>query len=461
MNSMFRALKVYNYRLWVTGALVSNIGTWMQRVAQDWLVLTVLTNHSGTAAGITTGLQFLPIIFLGPFAGLLGDRVNKRKLLLVTQTAMGLCALLLGILVVTGSVQLWHVYALALLLGVASAFDAPSRQAFVSEVVGKGDVPNAVALNSASFNLARLAGPGIAGLVIALVGTGPAFLINAASFAAVIISLWRMRTSELMPAVRVPRAKGQIREGFRYIRRRPDLLMIMVLVFLVGTFGMNFQITNALMATTVFHLGPGEYGLLGSVMAIGTLAAALMAARRKNMRMLYIVGGALAFGVTVAIAAAMPSYFWYAVALVPVGIASLTFMNACNTTVQLTTDSAMRGRVLAVYMVVLQGGTPIGAPLVGWIATEFGARWSLVLGAVVAVLAGLGALVLMNRRNNVRLRDQVRSIHPFLVVSRWHRPEGHQAVHTTDPRVAAGSGPEGAPGRTQATGETAPERNAG
>lgn len=397
-GSMFRALKVFNYRLWVTGALVSNIGTWMQRVAQDWLVLTVLTNNSGTAAGITTGLQFLPIIFLGPYAGLLGDRVNKRKLLLVTQTAMGICALLLGLLVVTGAVQLWHVYVLALCLGVASAFDAPSRQAFVSEVVGKEDIPNAVALNSASFNLARLAGPGVAGLVIALVGTGPAFVINAASFAAVIFSLWRMRVHELMPAVKVPRAKGQIREGFRYIRQRPDLMMIMVLVFLVGTFGLNFQITNALMATTVFNVGPGEYGVLGSVMAIGTLAAALLAARRKKMRMMYIVGGAIAFGMTVAIAALMPSYVWYAVALVPVGLASLTFMNACNTTVQLTTDPGMRGRVLAVYMVVLQGGTPIGAPLVGWIATEFGARWSLGLGAAVAVLSGVGALLLLNRR---------------------------------------------------------------
>ncbi len=416
MNSMFRALRVFNYRLWVTGALISNIGTWMQRVAQDWLVLTVLTNNSGTAAGITTGLQFLPIVFLGPYAGLLGDRVNKRKLLLVTQAAMGFCALLLGILVVTGSVQLWHVYALALLLGVASAFDAPSRQAFVSEVVGKADVPNAVALNSASFNLARLAGPGVAGLVIALVGTGPAFLINAASFAAVIFSLWRMRVNELIPPVKVPRAKGQIREGLRYIRQRPDLLMIMVLVFMVGTFGMNFQITNAVMATTVFKLGPGEYGLLGSVMAIGTLAAALLAAKRKNTRMLYIVGGALAFGITVAVAAIMPSYFWYAVALVPVGLASLTFMNACNTTVQLTTDGAMRGRVLAVYMVVLQGGTPIGAPLVGWIATEFGARWSLGLGAVVAVVAGFVALILMNRRNNIRLRDQVRELRPSFMV---------------------------------------------
>ncbi|WP_287932405.1 MFS transporter [Arthrobacter sp.] len=421
MNSMFRALKVFNYRLWVTGALVSNIGTWMQRVAQDWLVLTILTHNSGTAAGITTGLQFLPIVFLGPFAGLLGDRVNKRKLLLCTQTAMGLCALVLGLLVVTRTVELWHVYVLALLLGVASAFDAPSRQAFVSEVVAKEDVPNAVALNSASFNLARLAGPGVAGLVIALFGTGPAFLINAASFAAVIFSLWRMRVSELQPVVRVPRGKGQIREGFRYIRQRPDLMMIMGLVFMVGTFGMNFQITNALMATTIFHLGPGEYGLLGSVMAVGTLAAALLAARRKKMRMLYIVGGALAFGVTVAVAAFMPSYALYALALVPVGLASLTFMNACNTTVQLTTDSAMRGRVLAVYMVVLQGGTPIGAPLVGWIATAFGARWSLWIGAVVAIASGLVALVMMNRRNHVRLRDQVRSLRPFAVAQALHR----------------------------------------
>ncbi|MEO6531498.1 MAG: MFS transporter [Specibacter sp.] len=421
MSSMFRALKVFNYRLWVTGALVSNIGTWMQRVAQDWLVLTVLTNHSGTAAGITTGLQFLPIVFLGPYAGLLGDRVNKRKLLLITQTAMGFCALLLGILVVTGAVQLWHVYVLATLLGVASAFDAPSRQAFVSEVVAKEDIPNAVALNSASFNLARLAGPGVAGLVIALVGTGPAFLINAASFAAVIISLWRMRTSELIPAVPVPRAKGQIREGFVYIRARPDLMMIMVLVFLVATFGMNFQITNALMATAVFNVGPGEYGLLGSVMAIGTLAAALLAARRKTMRMLYIVGGALAFGITVGVAAFMPSFALYAIALVPVGLASLTFMNACNTTVQLTTDSAMRGRVLAVYMVVMQGGTPIGAPLVGWIATEFGARWSLGMGAVVAVLAGLAALIMLNRRNNVTLRQQIGALRPFILARGLHR----------------------------------------
>lgn len=413
---MFRALKVFNYRLWVTGALVSNIGTWMQRVAQDWLVLTVLTHNSGTAAGITTGLQFLPIVFLGPYAGLLGDRVNKRKLLLCTQTAMGLCALVLGILVVTNTVQLWHVYVLALLLGVASAFDAPSRQAFVSEVVSRADVPNAVALNSASFNLARLAGPGLAGIVIALVGTGPAFLINAASFLAVIVSLWTMRVGELRYTAKVPRAKGQVREGFVYIRQRPDLMMIMVLVFLVGTFGMNFQITNALMSTTIFHVGPGEYGLLGSVMAIGTLGAALMAARRKSVTMMFVVGGALAFGLTAAIAAFMPNFLWYALALIPVGIMSMTFLNACNTTVQLTAAPAMRGRVLAVYMAVLQGGTPIGAPLVGWIATEFGARWSLGIGAVVAMGAGLVALIVLNRRTDMRMRDHLRHFRPRAVV---------------------------------------------
>jgi MFS family permease len=410
MKNMFRALSVYNYRLWVTGALVSNIGTWMQRVAQDWLVLTVLTNHSGTAVGITTGLQFLPILFLGPYAGLLGDRLSKRKVLLFTQSAMGMCALLLGLLVVTNTVQLWEVYLLALLLGVASSIDAPSRQAFVSEVVEQKDVPNAVALNSASFNLARLAGPGVAGLLIAWMGTGPAFLLNAASFAAVLISLLRMRPEELHPTAKAARGKGQIREGLRYIRQRPDLMMIMVLVALVATFGLNFQITNALMASAVFGKGAGEYGLLGSVMAVGTLAAALLAARRKGTRMLYVVGGVLAFGVFTAVAALMPSYLLYAVALVPVGLASLTFMNACNTSIQLSTDPVMRGRVLAVYMVVLQGGTPIGAPLIGWVATVFGARWSLGIGAVIALLAGLGALILLNRRNNVRFRDQVQRV---------------------------------------------------
>jgi len=418
MTRMFSAMKVFNYRLWVTGALVSNIGTWMQRVAQDWLVLTVLTDHSGTAVGITTGLQFLPILILGPWAGLLGDRYSKRKILLITQTAMGSCALILGLLVVTNTVQLWHVYLLALLLGVGSAIDAPSRQAFVSEVVEAPDVPNAVALNATSFNLARLAGPGLAGLLIAWLGTGPAFLINAASFGAVIISLAKMRPAELHPSAKAPRGKGQIREGLRYIKQRPDLLMIMILVSLVATPTMNFQITNALMATAVFNQGPGEYGLLGTVMAVGTLAATLIAARRKSVRMAYIVAAALATGSFTIVAAFAPSFWLFALALIPIGLAAMTFLNLCNTTVQLTTDPAFRGRVLAVYMAVMQGGTPIGAPLVGWVGTALGPRFSLIVGGVAALLAGIAALLILRHRNHTSLRAQFAAVLPSLKLGR-------------------------------------------
>ncbi|GAA1048911.1 MFS transporter [Arthrobacter russicus] len=418
MTRMFSAMKVFNYRLWVTGALVSNIGTWMQRVAQDWLVLTVLTDHSGTAVGITTGLQFLPILILGPWAGLLGDRYSKRKILLITQTAMGSCALILGLLVVTNTVQLWHVYLLALLLGVGSAIDAPSRQAFVSEVVEAPDVPNAVALNATSFNLARLAGPGLAGLLIAWLGTGPAFLINAASFGAVIISLAKMRPAELHPSAKAPRGKGQIREGLRYIKQRPDLLMIMILVSLVATLTMNFQITNALMATAVFNQGPGEYGLLGTVMAVGTLAATLIAARRKSVRMAYIVAAALATGSFTIVAAFAPSFWLFALALIPIGLAAMTFLNLCNTTVQLTTDPAFRGRVLAVYMAVMQGGTPIGAPLVGWVGTALGPRFSLIVGGVAALLAGIAALLILRHRNHTSLRAQFAAVLPSLKLGR-------------------------------------------
>jgi MFS family permease len=423
MNATFRALGVRNYRLWVAGALVSNIGTWMQRVAQDWLVLTVLTDHSGTAVGITTGLQFLPILFLGPYAGVLADRHRKRVILLWTQTAMGLCALLLGLLVLTGSAQLWQVYATALALGLASAFDGPARQAFVSEVVGPDDVSNAVALNAASFNMARLTGPGLAGLLIAWIGTGPVFLLNAASFAAVIVSLWRMRTSELFPTAPALRGKHQIAQGFRYVRARPDLVLIFVLVGLVGTFGMNFQITNALMSTAVFGKGPGEYGLLGSIMAVGTLAAALLAARRQGPRLRFLLGGAVGLGFFTVVASVMPSYWLYAVVLILVGLTSLTFLNSSNTSIQLSVEPQFRGRVLALYMGVMQGGTALGAPVVGWIGTEFGARWSVAVGGVVVLLAGLCALILVSRRSGLTVRERVRRI-SFRYPSRSGRTAG-------------------------------------
>jgi MFS family permease len=410
MSAMFRALENRNYRIWAGGAIVSNIGTWMQRVAQDWLVLTVLTNHSGAALGITTGLQFLPMLLLGPYGGVLADRYRKRVILLWTQVAMGVTGLVLGLLVVTGTAQLWHAYLAALCLGIAGAIDAPSRQAFVSELVGQDKISNAVALNSASFNTARLTGPAIAGVLIAWVGTGPVFLLNAASFAAVIISLFRIRTSELAPTVRPSRSKHQVAEGVRYVRQRPDLVLILFMVGMLGAFGMNFPITNALMTTTEFGVGPGEFGLLGSIMAVGTLAGALLAARRAGPRLRYLLGGALGLGAFTLLGSVSPSFWLYAAVLIPVGLASITFLNSCNTSIQLSVEPQFRGRVLALYLAILQGGTALGAPLMGWIGSEFGARWSVAAGGAVVLVTALFAVIVVSRRSSLSFRDNLRMV---------------------------------------------------
>ncbi|TLM84064.1 MFS transporter [Pseudarthrobacter sp. NamE5] len=410
MNAMFRALENRNYRIWAGGALVSNIGTWMQRIAQDWLVLTVLTNHDGAAVGFTTALQFLPMLLLGPYGGVLADRYRKRVILLWTQLAMLITGLAIGLLVVTGTAQLWHAYLVALCLGVASAIDAPARQAFVSELVGQDNIPNAVALNSASFNTARLTGPAIAGVLIAWVGTGPVFLLNAASYAAVIISLLLISTAGLAPAAQAGRGKHQVAEGVNYVRRRPDLVMIMVLVGILGAAGMNFPITNALMATTEFGVGPGEFGLLGSIMAVGTLAGALLAARRAGPRLRFLLGGALGLGAFTLLASVSPSFWLYAVVLIPVGLASITFLNSCNTSIQLSVEPQFRGRVLALYLAILQGGTAVGAPLMGWIGSEFGARWSVAVGGAVVLLSAVAAVVIVSRRNSLRFRDHLRIV---------------------------------------------------
>lgn len=411
-SKMFRALSIRNYRLWVVGALVSNIGTWMQRVAQDWLVLTELTDHDGTATGIVTGLQFLPMLILGPYAGLIADRYDKRKVLICTQSFMALCALVLGGLVVADAAELWHVYLLATALGIGSAFDAPARQAFVSEIVPGTHLTNAVALNSANFNLARLAGPGIAGLVIAAFGTGPAILINGASFIAVLFSLTTLDREQIRPATRVRRGKGQIVEGFKYVRGRRDLLLIFSLAFVVGTFGLNFQLTNAMMAAEVFGVGAGEYGILGSVMAIGTFAGALLAARRSHPRWRYIIFGAIFFGLSALASALMPSYLFFMLSLIPVGLFALTFLNSCNVMVQTSVPSHYRARVLGLYLMVVQGGTPIGAPLVGWLATLFGPRMALGVGASLSLIAGLLALIMWQkyRSDAVPIRRQVQRI---------------------------------------------------
>ena len=410
MSAMFRALENRNYRLWAGGALVSNIGTWMQRIAQDWLVLTVLTDHSGTAVGITTGLQFLPMLLLGPYGGVLADRYRKRVILLWTQSAMGLCGLLVGLLVLTGSAQLWQVYAAALCLGLASAIDGPARQAFVSELVGQDNVSNAVALNSASFNTARLTGPAIAGVLIAWIGTGPVFLLNAASFAAVIVSLCRIRSADLIPAAPAVRGKRQVAEGLGYVRGRPDLVLILVMVGILGAFGMNFPITNALMSTAEFGMGPGEFGLLGSIMAVGTLAGALLAARRSGPRLRFLLGGALGLGFFTLVGSVSPSFWLYAAALVPVGLAAITFLNSCNTSIQLSVEPQFRGRVLALYLAVLQGGTALGAPLMGWIGTEFGPRWSVGAGGAVVLLTGLISVIVVSRNSTLTLREQFRTV---------------------------------------------------
>lgn len=392
MSPTFTSLSVRNYRIWFVGALISNVGTWMARVAQDWLVLTELTDHSASALGIVTGLQFLPFLLLAPWAGALVDRFPKRRLLLATQTLLGLVSLITGLLVVSGAAQLWQVYLLALLQGVVTAVDNPARQVFVSEMVPAAKLANAVALNSASFNAGRLIGPGVAGLVIAAWGTGVALLVNAATFAAVLLSVAALDRRTLSPAPRAA-GRGSIRDGFAYVRGRPDIKLVMLLVFVLGTFGMNFQITTALMATQVFGKGPTEYGLLGSIMAIGSFAAALLSARRANPRLRHLLIALAAFTVSSAAAALAPTYVVFALALIPVGLAMLTALTTANAMIQLRTSPEMRGRVMALYMAILMGGTPFGAPVIGWLGDVLGARWTIgigpvALGVTLAAVAG-------------------------------------------------------------------------
>jgi MFS family permease len=387
----FRSLRSFNYRLWAAGALVSNVGTWMQRVAQDWLVLTQLTHHSASAVGVVMSLQFGPQLLLLPWTGYAADHFNQRRLLILTQASMGVLALVLGALTVTGAVQLWHVYVLAFLQGCAAAFDAPVRQTFVAELVGEDDLINAVALNSTSFNAARMVGPAIAGLAIAGIGTGWAFAANGLSFGAVLVSLASLRTSELRPNARAHRAKGSFTGGFRYVWGRPDLKAMLVMLFLIGTFGMNFPIFTSTMAVSVFHSDARGFGVLSSIMAMGTLSGALVAAARHRIGFGTLLLGAAVFGVGCILAAIAPGYWSFAGALVIIGAAALTFLNASNGLTQLSTEPAMRGRVMAIRIAIALGGTPIGAPIVGWVADHFGPRWALAVGAAAGLAAALVA----------------------------------------------------------------------
>ncbi|WP_291043985.1 MFS transporter [Herbiconiux sp.] len=407
MSAMFRSLASIDYRIWFAGALVSNIGTWMQRTAQDWIVLTELTDHDAVAVGITMALQLGPQLLLVPFSGLIADRLDRRRTLMATQAAMGILGLGLGVIVVTGLAQLWIVYAFALLLGIASAIDAPVRQTFVSELVSGAHVGNAVALNSASFNAARTIGPAIAGVLVVLIGAGWVFIVNGITFAAVLVSLRFIRPSRLVPAVRAPRAKGQLLEGFRYVRGRPDLVIVFLIVFVVGTFGFNYPIFTSTMATVEFGLDSAGFGLLTAVMAVGSVAGALVSASRDKPRLRLVFLASAAFGVFALLAAIAPSAWLFAGALVLIGFAGQILMTTANGTVQTTTDPVMRGRVMALYMAIFVGGTPLGAPLLGAVANTLGPRWALGVAALAGVAAfalGVGWLVVY-RDARLRVRS--------------------------------------------------------
>jgi MFS family permease len=395
MLGAFRSLRSYNYRVWAAGGLVSNVGTWMQRTAQDWLVLTELTQKNATAVGIVMALQFGPQLLLLPLTGYAADHFDRRKLLSLTQGLMGALALGLGLLTLMGWVKLWHVYVFAGLLGAVAAFDAPARQTFVSELAGEDDLSNAVALNSTSFNAARMIGPAVAGGLLATMSSGWVFLLNALSYIAVLISLGMLRPAQFFPRHR-PAQRGGLLEGFRYVWHRHDLRAVLLMLFLIGTFGLNFPIFISAMVVKAYQGGADKYGLLTSVMAAGSVAGALFAAQQMRPRLGYLIAGSLGFGVGCMLAAVMPTYVWFGVMLVAVGMAAQMYTTSTNSLVQLSTEPAMRGRVIAIQFAIALGGTPLGAPLVGWVADTLGPRWSLLLGALsgfAAVVVGLRYLV--------------------------------------------------------------------
>ncbi|MFI1399424.1 MFS transporter [Streptomyces sp. NPDC020681] len=402
----FSSLKIRNYRLFATGQVVSNTGTWMQRIAQDWLVLTL--TGSASAVGITIALQFLPMLLFGLYGGVLADRLPKRKLLLATQVAMGLTGLSLATLTLSGHVQVWHVYLTAFLLGMVTVVDNPARQSFVAEMVGPDQLANAVSLNSANFQSARLVGPAVAGVLITAVGSGYAFLFNGLSFLAPIAGLLLMRNSELFKVERVPRGKGQLREGLTYVRSHPELIWPIVLVGFIGTFGFNFPIWLSAFVDDVYHSGASTYGLLNTLMAAGSLAGALLAARRGASRLRVLVGAAVLFGVLEVVAAFAPQFWIFAVLLVPIGMFGLTVNVTANSSLQMATDPAMRGRVMSLFMMVFVGGTPLGAPIVGWLTDAYGPRIGFAAGGAVSLLAAVGVGVMLARVGGLRLKVDLR-----------------------------------------------------
>ncbi|WP_328649895.1 MFS transporter [Amycolatopsis sp. NBC_00348] len=400
---MFASLRVRNYRLFFTGQVISNIGTWMQRIAQDWLVFT-LSGNNPIALGVAVALQFTPTLFLSLWAGVLADRVDKRRLLTWIQAAACSQAVVLGVLDLTGLVALWQVYVLCFTLGTTAALEVPTRQSFVAEMVGRDQIANAVALNSSIFNMARIVGPAIAGFAITWIGTGWLFIANAASTIAVIIGLILMNPDKLFRVAAMPREKGQLAEGLRYVRRRSDLMTVMVLVLFVSTFGITYFSSLPIVAANVFHTAADGYGLLSTLVAVGTFTGAIMSARRGTKgrpRVRLMLISAFFLGVFELITAFMPNYLTFGLGLIPLGFATMTFLNTANALVQTSVSPEMRGRVMGLYVLVLIGGNPIGGPMVGWMAQAFGGRSPFYIGGAVSALAAVVCAIVLIRRGGV------------------------------------------------------------
>jgi MFS family permease len=385
VDGNWRSFRHRNYRILFPANTISNIGSWAQRVAQDWLVLEL--THSGTYLGIVTAIQFTPVLFFSMHGGALADRFNKRKLLMGTNALGAFSALMLGALVMSNHIVLWHVFILAAVLGISTALDAPVRQAFAAEIVGHDDLPNAVSLNSANFNAGRLVGPALSGLLIAAFGTGPSFIVNGISYLFAIGALMAMNEKEFFHQDH-PKSMTNVREGMRYALARPDIYVVMLIVFFMGTFGLNFQIFNALMATKEFGKGPASYGLLGTFIAIGSFSGAIASARLERFRKTrFVILGSGAFSITIIVLSLMPTYTSYAIFLPFCGVTALTTMITANSIVQVNSDQAIRGRVMGIYLLIFMGGTPVGSPLIGIMAEVIGIRSTIAACGTISLFA--------------------------------------------------------------------------
>jgi len=408
-TGIFSSLRIRNYRMYFIGQAISLCGTWMQTIGQDWLVLQL--TKSGTQLGIVSAFQFLPVLFLAPYGGVIADRFSKRKILLFTQTIAAILALILGLLVVIGGIKIWMIYILAMCLGLVNAVDNPTRQTFVSEMVDKKHLPNAVALNSTEVNLARAIGPVIAGVIIALVGIGLCFLINAASYIAVIIMLAMMRHDELFIAEKIQKAKGQIREGVKYIMSTPLLFHTLMMMVIIGTLSYEFSVSLPLLAQFTFHGNAESYSFLVAAMGIGSIIGGYFAIRRKKVAPHLLIFSALGFGISLSIAAWMPTLPLAVIMLFFAGISSLNFISLGNTILQLYSKPEMRGRVMAFWTMAFSGSTPIGGPIIGWVGQEFGARWGLAVGGFAAIVAAFyGAVIILQKSAKAKLISEDVSI---------------------------------------------------